>query len=65
MSNLIHSLKEALDARDMVDTLFAKCEQISSKMQKKVKSLIESQEDGSKNIHDLEVKYQPKNLHKA
>lgn len=65
MVNLIDALKEALDARDMVDSLFAKCEQISSKMQSKVKSLIESQGDGSKNKHNLEINYQPKNLNKA
>lgn len=65
MINLIDLMKEALDARDMVDTLFTKCEQISNKMQKKVQSLIESEVDGSKNKHDLEIKYQPKNLNKA
>lgn len=58
-------MKEALDARDMVDDLFAKCEEISKKMQKKVESLIKSEEEGSKDKADLEVKYQPKNLNKA
>lgn len=58
-------MKEALDARDMVDLLFAKCEEISNKMQNKVECLIKSQEDGNSNSTDLEIKKQPKNLNKA
>lgn len=65
MLSLIESMHEALEARQMVDGLFAKCEDISTKMQKKVESLIKNGESSKSDQNDLEIKYQPSNLNKA
>lgn len=65
---VLHSVKEVLDARDVVNSLFEKCEKISEKMKQKVESLIESTGEGGddkKSSSVMEIKSQPSILNKA
>ncbi len=59
---LIDSAKEVIYARSIVNNLFTKCEDISKKMEARVASLIQSDDNSSSS---LEIKSQPKILNSA